>query len=251
MSNEDFDPTDADRDIQEIFKGSYKYKREGRTYGNENFSVYKDFESQAITFMSEIVSRVATGEFLKINTVYSINIKHEPIFVKIEKSLGTNYSKESYTPDRNAHQVLYEFQGGNETKTMRIQTPAKYHIATPATCTSLVFTKAKKYDPTILNSYYILSSENIWDYSKSLDSSTVYFRCDNIHVQEEVTINKKTLSGTKFDIFLEDKETPEKITYFVSKHFAIPYKVTVDRNTVVEIQNLQDLSPSRMEDFLK
>ncbi len=250
MGSEAF-KTDSEADVQEIYKGSYRYIHEKRNYSDERFSVYKNFDTQEITFVSEIVSRVANGEFLKINVIYTINLKHEPLNVIVEKFLGNHYSKETFTPDKNSHQLVYEFEGEGGKKSMRVQTPAKYHIATPAICTAMIFTKAKKYDPTILNSYYVISSDNVWEYQKSIESKLVYFRCDNIHVQEEVTINKKTLSGTKFDVFLEEKDNPDKITYFLSKHFAIPYQVKINRDTHVDIKELQNLQPSRMEDFLK
>lgn len=250
MNNEALE-NDTEQDIQEIFKGNYKYFHKDKSYSDEKFSVLKNFSNQDIIFRSEIVSRVANGEFLKINCTYIINLKYEPTFVEIEKSLGNNYSKESFTPDKNSHQLSYKFQGATDTKSMKIQTPAKYHIATPSICTALIFTKAKKYDPTILNSYYVISSDNVWEYTKAIDSKIVYFKCDNIHVQEEVTINKKTLSGTKFEIFTEDSDNAETITYFLSKHFAIPYQVKIDKETRVDIKNLQNLQPSRMEDFLK
>lgn len=242
---------DADKDIQEVYKGSYRFITGKKTFSDEKFTLYKDFETNDLIFEAEIVSRVANGEFLKLNVLYTVNSKYEPLQVIIEKSLGDQFARETFTPEKNMPQLVYEFTDGEDTKEVRIQTPAKYQIATPATCTSMLLTISKKYDPTILNSFYIISSENNWEYTKAAQSKNVYFKCDNIHVQEEMTVGKKTLSGLKFEVFLDDKKRDEKIMYFLSKHHAIPYHVKIDRETHVDIKNLQDLSPNRMEDFLK
>ncbi len=251
MSAQPKEKEEIKAEIAEIFKGSYKYYMGSKTYSEENFKVFKNFEENILIFVSEQLTRVANGEFLKMCTSYTVNGKYEPLQVTIEKSLGDKWAKETFTPDKNMPQLEYTFETLDSTKTIKVQTPAKYHIATPASCTALMFTKAKKYDPTILNSFYIITSDNVWDYQKAIESKIIYYRCENIHVKDELTINKKTLSGTVFEVFMNDSDPADKrISYFLSKHHGIPYQVTIDKETRADIKNLTDMTPSRIEDFM-
>jgi len=95
--------------IKKIFRGSYLSQKQGRTYAEENFEVFRDTKEQSHSFVSEIHSRVSTGELLKIVNHYKINNNYIPIDVSVEKFLGNDYSKETYMLDINTSMLTYTF----------------------------------------------------------------------------------------------------------------------------------------------
>ena len=73
---------------EKLFEGKYNYLQDGKIYTQENFTVLKEDKIQGeYTYNAEVLTRVRTGEFLKVfieaywgfaftpNLSYNMNLK--------------------------------------------------------------------------------------------------------------------------------------------------------------------------------
>ncbi len=79
-----------------LLEGSYLYFNKDHNYSQENFKFVQFPESQMFHIYSEILSRIETGEFLKMMIRFEMNYHYQPLFVRIEKSLGNRYCQEVF-----------------------------------------------------------------------------------------------------------------------------------------------------------
>jgi hypothetical protein len=52
-----------------LLEGSYFYYEKGVNYSQENFKFIQNSDKQNYQVLSEVLSRIETGEFLKINVL--------------------------------------------------------------------------------------------------------------------------------------------------------------------------------------
>ena len=230
-------------DFLEMVRGSYKFSHKNQVYAEEHFNILKNLDDKTFTFNSEIITPTVDESSLKIVSHYTVSHNYYPIQLTVEKYKGEFYSKETFTPTKNHRTRLqYIFESETARKEIKIQAPSHYHLATPAVCTALLFTKTKKYNPIISNTFYVITSENIWDYKRAPESRLVYLKCENIYEPEEVVIGDQALLGTRFNVFLDDGgKKKNKISYFISKHHAVPYQVIIDQDIQIDISNFENL----------
>src|SRR6478609_1004657 len=96
--------------INILLEGSYFYFERGTNYSQENFKFIQLSDTKNFQVLSEVLSRIETGEFLKINVLYEMTPQFLPLHVRIEKSIGNNYALEDFKCDHHAGQLHYLFQ---------------------------------------------------------------------------------------------------------------------------------------------
>lgn len=234
-------------DLDKILEGSYTYLNQSKEYSLENFEVWKKKEGPYLTylFQAEILTRVSTGEFLKIGVEYVVNHHFDPIQVRIIKTLGKNKTEEKYEVDPISKEVSYSFQSEkSEPCVYKKIILGKFQIATPSFLTSFLMVQSKKIDPMHRTQYDILTSDNAWSYEKPFWEKTIYIELMSIE-PVPINIGKKQINAMWYCIFENDqtsRTTETGVPFYISKHLGIPYKANFTEDVTVEISKLKDLS---------
>ncbi|MCY4645250.1 MAG: hypothetical protein OXB88_11590 [Bacteriovoracales bacterium] len=179
---------------------------------------------------------------------YKVDENYSPLLLDMEKKHGTLFSKEIFTPGQSMDKLTYKFKSKNSKKEIEIQTPNEYHLACPATCSTLIFSKKEKFNSVISKNFNIITSGNIWEYKRSPEIRTLSLKCLNPTEKENLTISKKSLNGTRFEVFSKNRgKWGDKISYFISSDHAIPYQIIVDKNIKIEIDTFKKVLNSKLD----
>lgn len=223
-----------------ILEGSYLYFQKEVNYSQENFKLVNFPDSQQYHIYAEILSRIETGEFLKVIVHFEMNHSFHPTFLRIEKSLGNRYAQEVFKFDI-ADQVLnYTFQTSKGTQDFTRSLSAKHYITSPAFSTAGIFTLSKKLDATGRTAIALVGSQNEWTYVSPPEEKIVYAEFKTREVLD-FKLNNTPLSAShlclyEFDTSSMTTETPVEI--FLSKHYGIPYQLIQGDQKIV-IKNLK------------
>ena len=229
-----------------LYRGAYKYLRNENMYCEENFEVFKDRKDVGMNFVVQLLSRVSTGEFLKISIDYTINKNYIPQHVTIHRSLGNEKVVESYEFDNKQNKLTYTFKNKDETHKDVLSTGPIFHIATPCVCTSMLFLKSKKFNTTGKNHYTIYNGQNQWTYEGPPQTKNISVEKTSQGV-ENLSIDGNNLQATQYKIFedLNDSNEEENrpfIRTYTSSHLTIPYMVRTEDGTKIQIKFLNDLT---------
>jgi hypothetical protein len=240
-------------ELEKLFDGSYNYLDKGVHYSQENFSVVKNPDRNVIIFQSEILSRVSTGEFLKINVTYEVNSYWAPQKVVIQKSLGPNTATEIFQADNESQMLNYEFTNNSGTHKSSKNIVTRYQIATPAICCSMISSMIKKLDSHSRSSSILVTSQNNWEYIAPIIDQSIFMEY-KVHEQAELSINGQSLSAVKCLVFqhdvLERAEDELPTTFYLSKHIGIPYQVE-HGDLLIQIRYLNKNKTKSFEDFFR
>jgi hypothetical protein len=223
-----------------LFEGSYLYYQKEVNYSQENFKLVYVPESQSYHVYSEILSRIETGEFLKILVRFEMNQHYIPFFARIEKSIGNKYAQEIYKVDLTNLELNYTFQTSQTTQEYKRSINAKHHLSTPAVATAAMFTLSKKFDATGRTPIVILSSENEWTYSGP-PTEKVIFGEFKTRDMTDFKLHGNPLSASHLCLYEFDSSHAghePAVDLYLSKHFAIPYQLIHEDQKVV-IKNLK------------
>lgn len=242
--------------LKKIFRGCYNYFRDGQIYSEETFELFKDTKELNIVFQSQILSRVTTGELLKVEVEYVANKDWIPVKVSVQKNLGRDSVEETYKLDIKANHLSYVLKSKHSKDKQTMTTPPRFHISTPTAATCMLFFLSKKFDATTRNYYTVISSKNQWAYEHPLEVKT--YALEKIGLgAEAVTINENEVQAMKYRLMEDVKEEqlnpkgkkdaeiikPPSLTVYLSRHYAIPYRIEADENNKIEVKflnNLQD-----------
>lgn len=226
-----------------IWEGKYLYLKNGQQYSEENFIVLReDARSPSHKIESEILSRVSTGEFLKINVEYVLNSQFEPSLVKIHRSLGGNESFETFLINHTERKIDYEHKNKLQTNSIEIMPNGRFQITTPSFATTLLCTLARKVDPVQRTPYSLIVSDNVWNYTKRLYEKSIYLE-QMANSMVEIKIGKNELQANLYHMFQFDKSATAKeegVPFYVSKHFGLPYKAEFADGHSIQIQFLKN-----------
>lgn len=226
-----------------VFRGSYNYYRHNNIYSEEVFEVYRERQDFGMSFFADIHSRVSTGELLTVQVDVKITKDFIPYSVKVVRALGKDVVTETYSYTKTNSMVHYTFETKNEFQEIQIPTNPKFHVATPAACSSMIFLKSKKEDTTGKNFYNLIQSENKWKYeSEPLVKMVAMQRIGT--GTENVVIDGHSVQATHYRLFEDNgdvKDLPPAIKVHISKHATIPYIIKSDDGTRVQIKYLNDL----------
>lgn len=227
---------------EKILEGKFLYFKDGNQYSEEFFTLEREDKTNGnFTFSSEILSRVQTGEFLKIYTDYELTSKMDPLNAKVTRSLGKNKSTERYYIDQKDKIVTYTFDGRDGYNDFEKIVNGKFHIATPSFCTSALMTLMRKIDPVQRTPYLVLSSQNIWEYTGPFEESLVFVELKS-HEPETIVVNNNELTATLCHFFEDDRDSKipaEPSAFYLSKHFSIPYKAIFQGGIEIRVQKLK------------
>ncbi len=237
---------------EKIHEGKFIYFQGTKQYSEETFAIFREDKPQGnYTFKSEILSRVNTGEFLKIYVDFEMNSKFLPTNVQTKRSLGKNKSTERYMVSHKDREVYYSFNGPKGFHEHTDFVSGHFHIATPAFVTSMLMTQAKKIDPVHRTPYQVISTNNIWNYEGP-------YKISNVHIElmsskpVEVDVNGVDLLTTYCEMFMTDEQsnTHEKGTeFYLSKHLNIPYKAIFENDIMVTTEKFKNLSSNYSKMF--
>jgi hypothetical protein len=223
-----------------LLEGSYLYFNKDHNYSQENFKFVQFPESQMFHIYSEILSRIETGEFLKMMIRFEMNYHYQPLFVRIEKSLGNRYCQEVFKYDQHDQELQYTFQNSQKTQEFKRPLNSKHYLTTPAFATSVIWTLSKKFDATGRTPVTLVSTHNMWDYEHPPEEKLVFAEFKTRDLQD-FKINNAPLSASHLCVYENDSssvnvESPVEI--FISKHYAIPYQMIHGDQKIV-IKNLK------------
>lgn len=227
---------------EKLLEGKYNYFQNGTHYCEEHFKVFREERKRgAFHFQAELLSRVHTGEFLKVYVDYQLAHNFEPMNVKIRRSLGGMKSLERYNVDLKDKKLRYSFSGPKGSKELEDSIGGRAHIVTPAFCSSMLMTEAHKIDPVHRTAYEVLGSANVWEYEGPYQESTLHIELVSL---EPVTIeiHGKELQASHCSIHETDKfQNPGSKGYpvYLSKHYQIPYLAELPDGIRIEIEKLK------------
>ena len=225
----------------ELVRGSYKFFHKAHPYAEEHFKLFQNFDDQSLTFSSQIRSlRKIKGEIFHTKVTYTVDKKYLPLYLCVKRNLGRLTSKEFFIPNESWDRLFYRFESKNYKKETKLQTPNKYHLANPAICSVLSFSKREQFNSSISKNFNIITSVNFWEYKRAPESRVLSLKCLNPTEKENLTIAERKLIGTRFETFLKDNNRPgNKISYFLSDDYAIPYQVIADENVKMEVESMK------------
>jgi hypothetical protein len=222
-----------------LVEGSYIYYESGQQYSQEEFKFAQLPESQIYFLHSEIISRIETGEFLKIIVRHELNSHFYPQFVRIEKFLGPHYSLETIKIDAHQHQLQYSFKNHEGEQNFTKTANAKQYLTSPAFASSCFFSLTKKFEATGRTAINLVGTTSEWTYQGPPEESIIYSEIQNRETTTFIHHNS-TYPATRLTMYESDlsqnSETP--IDFILSKHFAIPYSMEFGTQKI-EIKNLK------------
>lgn len=223
-----------------LLEGSYLYYQKEVNYSQENFKLVHLPEAQSFHIYAEILSRIETGEFLKILVRYEMNQHFTPLFVRIEKSIGNKYAQEVYKIDTANQELHYSFQNSQSTQEFSRNINAKHYLTSPAVSTSALFTLTRKFDATGRTPVVLISSENDWTYSGPPTEKVVYAEFKTRELAD-FKLHGNSLSAAHLCLYEFDASqthTEYPVELFLSKHYSVPYELVHGDQKIV-IKNLK------------
>lgn len=209
-----------------LLEGSYQYFDKSVNYSQENFK-FVQLESQNYLVHAEILSRIETGEFLKILINYEMNQHFVPFMVRIEKSLGSKYAQELYRLDLTTQELHYTFQTSQHVQEFKKIVNSKHYLTSPAVSTAAMFSLSKKFDATGRTPIVLISSDNDWTYQGPPVDKVIYAEFKTREMLD-YKLNNNTLSASHLCLYESDAAHAggdQPVELFLSKHYAIPYQL--------------------------
>jgi hypothetical protein len=218
-----------------VLDGSYLYYQGEEVYSEENFKLVYLPDIHSYHIYAEILSRVETGEFLKILVRYEMNKHLIPYLVRIEKSLGNKYAQEEYKLDLSNFELYYSFKNSKSSQTYKKTITGKHYLTSPCLCTAAIFTMSRKFDASGRTPVILISSDNEWSYKGPPTDKIIYSEFKSRELAN-FEIQGSTLSASHLCLYEHDStsyvnEVPVEL--YLSKYFSIPYQLTQDQHKIV------------------
>lgn len=223
-----------------LLEGSYLYYQKDVNYSQENFKLVQLAENQNYHVYAEILSRLETGEFLKILVRYEMNQHFTPHYVRIEKSIGNKYALESYKIDPVTQELHYTFQNSQMTQDFKRSFNIKHYLSSPAISTAGMFSMTKKFDATGRTAVVLLSSDNDWTYTGPPTEKILYADF-KVRDMDDFKLHGNALTASHLCLYESDSSTissESPVDLYLSKHYSIPYQLQQGDLKVV-IKNLK------------
>lgn len=218
-----------------LLEGSYSYISGTDQYCQENFKFIQNLETQAYQVQAEILSRIESGEFLKILVTMDLNQTMLPIQSKTERFLGKHYTQEIFRLDTSAHELHYSFQTAEGIEEHSSPFNLKHFLTSPAFSTSCFFLLNKKLDATGRTPVTLVSTENAWSYQGPPQEKIVFAEYKS-HEAGPVTIHGNELVATQVSFYEQDASGPDTdlpANFTISKYFSIPYQMVQGKEKIV------------------
>lgn len=239
----------AGSNLEKVYRGTYHYFQDGQEFTTEIFDVFLLDAKAGYLLKTETLTRLKTGDFLKIMVSYQINSKFLPSDVIIEKQLGMLKVKEVFKTNFQEQKIQYTFQRGDKIHNSEIPAPGIFQISTPSVAFSLLCTKARKPDYNVRNRYMVVKSENTWEFVGPPEVGEIFLELPS-NPSTVIYMGDIELNATVFNIFSSENkgskgEEEKPVTYYLSDHLAIPYRITDPEGLKVEVKNLNNLQKNK------
>jgi hypothetical protein len=237
---------------EKMIEGKYNYFNKESLYTEENFQVEREQGLQGnLIFSSEVLSRVRTGEFLKINVEYVVSKKFDPVNMKITRQLGGKQSSEEYTIDQKTKNVVYEFNSDGKTHYFEKVVSQMNHIIAPSFVTSMLMVNQKKIDPVQRTPYSLISTENVWEYKGGFTEKEIYVELIDLEPQE-IVIDGSKIKASHCKLMQVDSNgsiIDDSQVIWLSKHFNIPYLVKFGEDFEIRVETLKKFEEAAKKIF--
>ena len=236
---------------KKVYRGAYEYKRNDNIYSEETFEVFKDKKDTGLYFVSQIISRVSTGELLNVNINYYVNKNFIPLSVKIEKTLGNQHVEEVFTFNSKTNKLTYVFKDQNGEHESEISTPPKFTISCPSVCTSMLCLRQKKVDTTSKSFFTLFVSQNMWDYEHELESKSIAVQ-KVTQSPEKLTLDGQNVNAIQYKLYQQLEEGSDEpgaddfLRAYVSPHATLPYVIRGEDGTKIQIKYMNNLTDSEV-----
>jgi hypothetical protein len=216
-----------------LLDGSYKYLDKEQEFAQENFKFLNFPDDEVYQIHSEILSRIETGEFLKILVHWGMDYHFVPTFLRIEKSLGTKYVEEVFRIEHQTQECFYSLKNSIGTQEFKRPFGSKHHLASPSFATAALFTLSKKFNATGRTPVTLISSANDWVYREPPIEKMVFaeFKTRDI---KDFNLNGTTLTASHLQVHEQDmSHNGSGVDIWVSKHFAVPYMMQSEDKKII------------------
>ena len=237
-------------EYSKIAEGNYSYYLDEKPYSEETFLVYKHPDNETYLFLTEVISRLESGELLRINTSYELSPQYVPLEVIVTKMVGTTTVTETYRYMRVDHKINYLFHSESENKGMDKDVAGNFSISTPAFATSTLCLLQRSLNALGRTKYNMILTPNDWSVKGPLFDEGVYFEQKASGYQKK-TIKGKELEGKVYNMFkhdITDNKKEDPLEFFCSKHFNIPYQIKIPGGIRIEINKLKRFDLAVLED---
>ncbi len=223
-----------------LVEGSYHYFQNEVNYSQENFKLIQSADAKTYQLRAEILSRIETGEFLKILVNFEMNHNFIPFFARIERFLGKKYAQELFKFDLSSQELHYTFQTPEGSQEFTKSFNAKHYLTSPAFSSSALFTLSKKFDAQGRTPILLITTTNEWTYEQPPEEKLIYAEYTTRELSD-FKLNNTPLSASHLCLYEVDstQSTNEQpVEIFVSKHFGIPYQLLHKEQKIV-VNNLK------------
>jgi hypothetical protein len=213
--------------IELLLEGSYLYYKNEVNFSQENFKLVQLPEQGQFHVYAEILSRLETGDFLKLLIRYEMTNQFIPYFVSIQKSVGNKSAKETYKCDHHTQELRYSFETPDSTQELKKSHNSKHYLTSPAFSTAAMWTLSKKMDATGRTALTVMSSSNEWNYQGPPSEKIIYSKFKSRELID-YKLNNTSLNAAHLCLFEEDSShtsSENVVDLYISKHFAIPYQL--------------------------
>lgn len=229
---------------ERLFEGTYQYFQQGQNYSQENFLVELVEETRDLVFSAEILSRVETGEFFKMQVRYILNQFFVPQRMTVDKFLGNKESHEVFEVDSNAQCLRQIFR--SPAGTFNVERPfstTKHYLAAPCFVTSGLFTMTKKIDSTARTPINFVTPMQAWDLQGPAEDKLMWVDVKN-HETEDLQLDGLPLTASKYELHDEDAlsgNVTHGAQLWVSKYYGIPYQLEEKDGAKIVIRRLKKI----------
>ncbi|MCB9091792.1 MAG: hypothetical protein H6621_03315 [Halobacteriovoraceae bacterium] len=226
--------------INKLFSGLYRYERNKKKYADEYFEIYENYDSKNILYHSTFMSRLQTGQFLSVESLYELNDKFRPVRVAIDRRVGIHEVSEEFAFSKFDRGVKYSFRSKDTQISKDIPAGKTVFIMTPSFLTKTIFAIHRKYGTSARIPYTVIRSENLWQFNKVPAESHLYVTFDTQNMKPVIMGNEEydtfTIHVYEQDTWSEDDEKPIVLT--IAKDLSIPFESELEDGTRIQIVKL-------------
>lgn len=232
--------------INTLLEGSYLYFNKDVNYSQENFKLLYLPDVQQYHVNAEILSRLETGEFLKVIVNYEMNQLFLAQLVRIEKTIGNKYAQELYEINTTNQELTYHFKTSETSQEFKRSVNSRHYLTSPAFSTAGLFLQTKKFNSAGRTPIVFLSSNNDWTYQGPPTEKIVFAEFKSREVPD-FKLNGNILAASLLCLHEFDSTHPQSadeipVDLFISKHYSLPYQLIQGDQKII-IKNLKRTAP--------
>ncbi len=236
--------------LEILLEGKYNYFARDKIYSEENFKLSREDKSFGnFVLTAQTMSRVASGEFLKVNVEYCYTAKFETKSIKVNRQMGPNESTEMVNVDHKTKTFDYIYTHNGKTQKFNYHFNNYVHLATPCFSTTMLMTQMKKIDPVHRTPYSVYTSPNIWEFKQEIFAQEMYVELQEIE-PVDLEINGNQLNATHCKLLQVGESgtiSKEGLDIYLSKYHGIPYLGHFSDGVTIKIERLKNYEANKVK----